>query len=171
VLLVVASELESIPIFAADYNAQLNRVGDLLVSQYPSLLEDADYTLNTDFRARPPSMGFEELLEQKLAVYRKRDYAGALFGGERPKTTQALGDGVPTARTEFPKRAIWLKARLLDMGWSDSDPSKWGGPDRKTVQRILQGKAVGNPVVKKLADALSKPTGSDPVKVSDIPAE
>jgi hypothetical protein len=60
---------------------------------------------------------------------------------------------------------------LLDLGWSDADPSKWGGPDRKTVQRILDGETVGNGVLKKLADALSKPSGSEPVRASDIPAD
>ena len=171
VLMVVAFELESVPLLAAEYNAQLNRMGDLLASQYPLLLEHADYTLMTDFAARPPSMGVAELLEQKIAVRRKRDYAGELFSAV-PQTVSPLHrDRVVNPRTAFPKRAIWLKSRLLDMGWSDSDPSQWGGPDRKTVLKILRGESVGNPVLKRLADALSKPRGSIPVKASDIPAE
>jgi hypothetical protein len=55
----------------------------------------------------------------------------------------------------FPKRASWLKERLLERGWSNSDPAKYRGPDRKTIEKILRGEAVRNDVLEKLADALS----------------
>ena len=69
----------------------------------------------------------------------------------------------------YPARASWLKDRLLERGWSNSDPSEYEGPDRKTVQKILRGEAVRNDVLQKLADALSK--RHDKVNVLDIPQD
>ena len=70
---------------------------------------------------------------------------------------------------QFPKRASWLRDRLLERGWGNSDPSKYRGPDRKTVEKILRGEVVRNDEIDKLADALS----SKPPKVSvlDIPQD
>jgi hypothetical protein len=170
VLLMIAGELESMPLLARDFNAHLAQMGRLLASDYPGLLEEADFTLRTGFDLQPPAVDINELLELKLSERRKRDYAGALFGDEPANINQPAEVRPAERRRHFPKRATWLKARLLDLGWSDADPSKWGGPDRKTVQRILDGETVGNGVLKKLADALSKPSGSEPVRASDIPA-
>ena len=64
-------------------------------------------------------------------------------------------------------RSAWLSGRLLKRGWSTSYPSKWGGPDRKTIEKILRGEAVTNSVLLKLADALSKV--GEAVNVLDIP--
>lgn len=69
----------------------------------------------------------------------------------------------------FPRRTEWLDARLLERGWSTSDPSGYEGPDRKTIQKILRGEAVRNDVLQKLADALSKRYGK--VNVLDIPQD
>jgi hypothetical protein len=72
-------------------------------------------------------------------------------------------------KPQFPKRASWLKDRLLERGWSNSDPSKYHGPDRKTIEKILKGTTVRNDVIERLAKALS----SKPPKVSvlDIPQD
>jgi hypothetical protein len=70
---------------------------------------------------------------------------------------------------KFPKRGSWLKERLLERGWSNSDPSKYGGPDRKTIEKILRGEAVRNDVLDKAASALSKKHAT--VSVLDIPQD
>ena len=67
----------------------------------------------------------------------------------------------------FPARASWLRDRLLERGWGNSDPSEYEGPDRKTVQKLLRGEAVRNDVLQKLADALSQRHAK--VNVLDIP--
>ena len=67
----------------------------------------------------------------------------------------------------FPARASWLRDRLLERGWGNSDPSEYDGPDRKTVQKLLRGEAVRNDVLQKLADALSQRHAK--VNVLDIP--
>jgi hypothetical protein len=81
--------------------------------------------------------------------------------GERDKTRP------PESVAAFRNRASWLDARLLERGWSTSVPSQWGGPDRKTIEKILRGEPVGNPVLQKLAVALSKQVHQ--VDVLDIP--
>ena len=67
----------------------------------------------------------------------------------------------------YRRRAEWLKHRLLERGWSTSDPYRQRGPDRKTVQKIIRGKPVRNDVLENLAEALSKKHGK--VSVLDIP--
>ena len=69
----------------------------------------------------------------------------------------------------FPNRASWLKDQMLKRGWSTADPSKYGGPDRKTVEKILRGEGVRNEVLEKLADALSKKQGK--ISVIDVPQD
>ncbi len=68
---------------------------------------------------------------------------------------------------EFTNRALWLKDRMLERGWSNTDSSKYRGPDRKTIEKILRGEAVRNDILEKLADALSHRYAK--VSVLDIP--
>jgi hypothetical protein len=70
---------------------------------------------------------------------------------------------------QFPHRASWLRERLRERGWSNSDPSKYRGPDRKTIEKILRGEAVRNDIPEKLAQALSAKYSS--VRVLDIPQD
>ena len=70
---------------------------------------------------------------------------------------------------QFPNRAAWLKARLLERGWSKADPSNFGGPDRKTIEKILRGEAVRNDVLEKLVDALAKKHAK--LSVVDVPQD
>jgi hypothetical protein len=77
---------------------------------------------------------------------------------------RAIGQAGVTAR------ALWLKDRLLERGWGNSDPSSYGGPDRKTIEKILRGEAVRNDVLEKLAESLSSGKHAK-VKVLDIPRE
>jgi hypothetical protein len=69
----------------------------------------------------------------------------------------------------FPNRASWVKEQMLKCGWSTADPSKYGGPDRKTVEKILRGESVRNDVLEKLADALSKKHLK--ISVIDVPQD
>ena len=91
--------------------------------------------------------------------------------GPDARSTPALLDVLRAAKVEaaFPARASWLKDRLLERGWSNSDPSGHEGPDRKTVQKILRGDAVRNDVLQKLADALSRRHGK--TSVLDVPQD
>ncbi len=98
--------------------------------------------------------------------------AAGLAGGGGSRTGRRAAaargtDGV--ARPQFLRRASWLKDRLLERGWSNSDPSKYRGPDRKTIEKILRGEAVRNDVLEKLAEALSRKDAK--VNVLDIPQD
>lgn len=80
------------------------------------------------------------------------------------------GHGVDTGR--FPKRAEWLKDRLRERSWNKNDVSRRRGPDRKTVQKILDGRGVREDVLDKLATALSSAPESKKLpklRVLDIP--
>ena len=66
-------------------------------------------------------------------------------------------------------RAQWLENRLLERGWGKADPYSHGGPDRKTIEKILRGETVRNDVLLRLAEALSKRHGN--VTVIEIPQD
>ena len=87
----------------------------------------------------------------------------------KPETAPNPGAVAPSQpeTAERPNRSAWLKGRLLERGWSTSDPYRFRGPDRKTVEKILRGEAVRNESLEKLAEALSKKHSK--VKVLDIP--
>ena len=88
---------------------------------------------------------------------------------EAERTVDSTDRSAAKIEATFPVRASWLKDRLLERGWSNSDPSEYQGPDRKTVQKILRGEAVRNDVLQKLADALSQKHSK--VNVLDIPQD
>jgi len=67
----------------------------------------------------------------------------------------------------FPGRAIWLADRLQERSWSKHDVSRFGGPDQRTVQKILDGDSVRADVLGGLAQALSKKLPK--VDLMDIP--
>jgi hypothetical protein len=69
----------------------------------------------------------------------------------------------------FPNRAVWLREQLRKRSWNKHDLSGHGGPDHKTVQKVLDGYAVREDVLPKVADALSKKNGS--VAVLEIPVD
>jgi hypothetical protein len=84
--------------------------------------------------------------------------------GEIPAATG--GDAV-MPEPEFPTRALWLADRLRERSWNKNDVASHNGPDRKTVQKILDGYAVREDVLEKLANALSQKRST--VEVLDIP--
>ena len=71
--------------------------------------------------------------------------------------------------SEFPKRADWLQTRLKERAWDENDVQRQGGPDRKTVQKILRGEEVREEVLEKLARALS--AKKNKVDLLDIPSD
>jgi len=71
--------------------------------------------------------------------------------------------------TRFQKRAEWTRTRLRERGWDHNDPFRFGGPDRKTILKILSGKAVKEETLDRLVTALNKSKKAPGVKLLDIP--
>jgi hypothetical protein len=69
----------------------------------------------------------------------------------------------------FPKRAKWLSDRLRERSWNKHDLSRFGGPDHKTTQKVLDGFAIREDALAKVAEALSKRLGE--VTVVEIPQD
>lgn len=69
----------------------------------------------------------------------------------------------------YPQRGLWLQARLKERAWNRNDPPRYGGPDAKTIDKILRGESVREDVLEKLAKALSKKSGT--VTLLDIPTK
>ncbi len=76
---------------------------------------------------------------------------------------------LPKTETEqsHPLRAKWLQERLKERAWNRNDPHRHGGPDAKTIDKILDGKSVREDVLEKLAKALSNKNRA--VNILDIP--
>ena len=73
--------------------------------------------------------------------------------------------------SQFPNRAVWLKARLEERGWNKHQLASNNGPDHKTTQKILDGVPVGTSVLDKVARALSTKRGIAPVTLTQIPLD
>lgn len=114
------------------------------------------FRIETRFEARYRSWAAEAIERAQLT-------------SKPPAVTVSGGNG-KNPEPQFRNRASWLKDRLLERGWSNHDPSKYGGPDRKTIEKILRGEAVRNDVLEKLADALSKKYAAE-VSVLGIPED
>lgn len=67
----------------------------------------------------------------------------------------------------FPARGAWLQSELDKRGWTVHDPHRFGGPDYRTVRKILAGDPVAQVVLEKIASALSSKGGR--VSVRDAP--
>lgn len=80
---------------------------------------------------------------------------------ERPPVRVATirGTGGGQSRKSEPTflgRASWLADRLRERSWNKNDCGRFGGPDRKTIQKILDGFPIREDVLEKLAKSLSK---------------
>lgn len=69
----------------------------------------------------------------------------------------------------FPQRAVWLKEHLRDRGWNIHDLQRAGGPDRKTIQKILDGKFVREDGLEKVVNGLNHTPKGALVKMRDVP--
>jgi hypothetical protein len=124
----------------------------------------APYREENRFRFHAVTIGGETVAPSELATPQAGKPATS---AERREDSVVRGGATPDST--FPVRASWLKARLLERGWSNSDPAERDGPDRKTIQKILRGESVRNDVLQKLADALSQRHGK--VNVLEIPQD
>lgn len=107
-------------------------------------------------------------LVKEGTAWARREELRRLAEGSKGDVRKAGGGKGAALMQRFPNRALWLKDKLLERGWSHSDPSEFGGPDRKTIEKILRAEPVRNDVLQKLANALSKTTK---VMVFDIPQD
>jgi len=156
----VIKEPVEIPIHAEDVDpAAENRVGHLNkldLNNALHVLIRAAHRLRQDVRMRGKSV--------------PRGSVQAAAGPQRAPVARAKGTNHRLAvQARFPARVLWLNSQLRERGWGKSDPYKHGGPDRKTVEKILRGEPVRNDVLEKLAESLSKKKGS--VNVLDIPQD
>ena len=71
--------------------------------------------------------------------------------------------------SQFQARTAWLKDRLAERAWNRNHPAKHGGPDPKTIDKILAGRDVREDVLEKLATALSKKRKK--VDLTEIPRD
>jgi len=74
-------------------------------------------------------------------------------------------------KPRFPRRAIWLRDRLRERSWDRNDPYRSSGPDRKTVQKILDGEFVRPDMLRKLIVALNHNKVDKHLSVLDVPSD
>jgi hypothetical protein len=72
---------------------------------------------------------------------------------------------------QYPGRAAWLDERLRERGWNRNDPNRYGGPDPKTIDRILKGEKVGEGVLDTLVEALNKSSKGQKVDLLSVPRD
>jgi hypothetical protein len=83
----------------------------------------------------------------------------------------AVSDPPKTNTPSFPKRAKWADDRLKEREWDWNHPSRFGGPDRKTVKKILAGKYVQIGALAKLVTALNRIRKGKNIEILDIPTD
>jgi hypothetical protein len=95
-----------------------------------------------------------------------RATTGKVIGGEGASKTNK------TIEAKFPDRAVWLSQRLAERSWNKHDVYRKGGPDHKSVQKVLDGRGVREDLLERLARALSQTPLSmklSAVNLLDIP--
>lgn len=125
------------------------------------------------------AMAIKPYLEDKMAHW-QFDYTaltstGTASAQPRPEIVsesagdrgEHIGERPQKAGPDLQKRAAWLRKRLAERAWNKHDLFRQGGPDHKSVQKILDGRKVREDVLEKVADALSKKHSK--VTVLDIP--
>lgn len=101
--------------------------------------------------------------------------ATGLSGGSSARasagpTEQAAIEDRPSS-PQYPNRATWLSQRLTERQWTKHTVQGHGGPEHRTVQKVLDGQSVGDLVLNRLATALSQSKKHPPVAVVDIPQD
>jgi hypothetical protein len=88
--------------------------------------------------------------------------------GPQPGSAPTEQAAAPAAKqTRYPARAAWLRARLGERGWNKHDLARYGGPDYKSTQKVLDGFPVQDGVLQKIAQGLSARRAK--VTLTDIP--
>jgi hypothetical protein len=108
----------------------------------------------------------------KVARRAESSIAGGLASPDEGSRKVSTAGRIPDtfeADAPFLRRAAWLQTRLLERSWNKHDPKRQRGPDPKTIDRILLGKAVREDVLEKLAKCLSTKCGK--VTTLDIPQD
>lgn len=113
-----------------------------------------------------------EALRQFLIAKRVQELAAS-----ETETTLAEPSAGPSAaqrasdeKIGFPNRAAWMKDRLTERGWDKNSLYPMGGPDRKTVQKLLDGRYVRAEVLSRTVAALNhQKINGLAVKLTDIP--
>jgi hypothetical protein len=82
----------------------------------------------------------------------------------------------PSEPAGLTHRASWTRARLRERAfhgrpWDHNTPQGFGGPDRKTMKRILAGLPVHEGTIEKLLTALNKKEVGRPIELSDVPSD
>jgi hypothetical protein len=112
---------------------------------------------------------FKKFLEPRIAHWRAELAKQSLLkasGRERP---DANLNAPLKSQPEFPGRAKWLRDRLRERSWDHNKPNGFGGPDRKTVLRMLGGHRVSEDSLYKIVLALNKKKINAEIKLLDIP--
>jgi hypothetical protein len=111
--------------------------------------------------------------EEKLRMLQiESDAIKAVLTEERARAYRAATVTAPAmakGKETFPNRAAWLKMHMQRLRVTPHRLKELGGPNNKTIKRILDGKFVQEHVLTKLAEALSA-LGS-PISVEDIPSD
>jgi hypothetical protein len=116
--------------------------------------------------------GVSNTADRAIKVTEGKDESGASHPGPAPEKVANRRARSLLVETQFPERATWLGDRLRERAWSKYDVTRHGGPDQKTVQKILDGKHVREDALDRLVKALSAAPESKKlpkVNLLDIP--
>ena len=120
-------------------------------------LLESDATRRMEQEVRESSEWVEHQ-EALAALARAQAATGSLqhAKAEKGNGKSAIADKrSPRCGSKLQSRALWVSERLRERGWNKHDLERHGGPDHKTVQRVLDGVPVREDVLGKLANALS----------------
>ncbi len=112
-----------------------------------------------------------KMLDPKCAVRLKYEDDRLQVAQQKLPVESEVGTTVQVATVLFPNRSKWLANRLKERGWDKNHTWGRGGPERKTVQRILDGLAVHEGTLEKIIVALNKKKIGSPVSLMDIPSD
>jgi hypothetical protein len=81
---------------------------------------------------------------------------------------EARTSALAPPRSDYPDRAVWLRAKMNECGYTENRLEVLTGVDGKTLTKALAGKTVTAAVMAKIAKGFSE--NGHPVSVSDIPS-
>lgn len=114
------------------------------------------------------SADFCKVLEIRALEAERRSKTSGSAPVPAPQGGAAVSENKTVAK-RFPGRAIWLDERLRERSWDHNDPSGFGGPDRKTVLRMLDGLSVSPDSLRKIVIALNRNKIGKSIGLLDVP--